>query len=174
MLALKMSILGGEMEIVRFVKIFLVLCVGLWGLLGTIGNLSNLADVYNEVRNVTSMSGVPEEVGPPWRTTNPLVVWAGVIAIVLGKLAAVAGGYGGLKMLQHVNAAPAEFNKSKQWAIAGCGLAFAIMMFSFTIVAETAFFMFYTPRFEGAAALAFRLGGSFALITLLVAQPEPD
>lgn len=163
------------MEIVRFVKVFLVLCVGLWGLLGTVGNLSNLSDVYNEVREVTMMSGVPEGVGPPWRTENPLVVWAGVIAIVLGKLAAlIGGGYGGLQMLKHVNATPADFAKSKKWAVAGCGLAFALMFFSFTIIAETAFFMFYTPIYEGAAALAFRLAGSFALITLFVAQPEPD
>ena len=163
------------MEIVRFVKIFLVLCVGLWGLLGTIGNLSSLPDVYNEVREVTTMSGIPEDVGPPWRTANPIVVWAGVAFIVLGKLAAlVGGGYGGLLMLKHVNAAPPEFNKSKKWAVAGCGLAFALMVFSFTIVAETAFFMFFTPRYEGAAALAFRLAGSFALITIFVAQPEPE
>ncbi len=159
----------------RYVKIFLVLSIGIWGLLGTIGNLSSLPDIYAEVREVTTMSGVPEGVGPPWRTANPLVVWAGVAVIVLGKIAAlIGGGFGSAIMLRHVNDTPANFRKSKWLAIAGCGLAFGLLILSFTIIAESAFFMFYNLRYEGAAALAFRLAGSFALITLFVAQAEPD
>lgn len=162
------------MSMVRYVKIFLVFSVGFWGLLGTIGNLSSLPDVYNEVRQVTSMSGVPEGIGPPWRTSNPIVVWIGVFSIVLGKIAAlIGGGIGGVAMLRHVNDAPLEFARSKKWAVAGCGLAFGLTVLSFTLIAEGAFFMFYDPNYEGAAALAFRFSGSFALITLFVAQPEP-
>lgn len=163
------------MKTVRLVKVFLVLSVGIWGLLGTVGNLSSLPDVYDTVREVTSMSGVPEGVGPPWRTSSPFVVWTGVAAIVLGKLAAlIGGGFGGLAMLRCVNAPAIDFERSKKWAIVGCGLAFGLMVFSFTIIAEGAFFMFYDPRYEGAAALAFRFAGSFALITLFVAQSEPN
>lgn len=154
---------------------FLVLSVGIWGLIGTVGNLSGLPDVYNSVREVTTMSGVPEGVGPPWRTANPFVVWTGVIAIVLGKLAALFGGaVGGVVMLRHVKAPSVDFEKSKKWAIAGCGLAAGLLILSFTIIAEGAFFMFYDPRYVGAAEIAFRFAGSFALITLFVAQSEPD
>ncbi|MCH9672427.1 MAG: DUF2165 domain-containing protein, partial [Gammaproteobacteria bacterium] len=93
------------MEPVRYVKIFLVLSVGLWGLIGVIGNLSSLSDTYSEVAKVTSMSGVPEDFGPPWRTENPLIVWIGVLTIVLGKIAALVGGvFGGLVMLKNVRA----------------------------------------------------------------------
>lgn len=163
------------MEIVRYVKVFLVLSVGIWGLIGTVGNLSGLPDVYNSVRDVTTMSGVPEGVGPPWKTANPFVVWTGVIAIVLGKLAALFGGaVGGIVMLRHVNAPSVDFEKSKKWAIAGCGLAAGLLILSFTIIAEGAFFMFYDPRYVGAAEIAFRFAGSFALITLFVAQSELD
>lgn len=163
------------MEIVRYVKVFLVISVGIWGLIGTVGNLSGISDVYSAVRDVTTMSGVPEGVGPPWKTANPFVVWAGVVAIVLGKLAAlVGGGFGGGMMLRHVNAPSVEFERSKKWAVAGCGLAAGLLIFSFTIVAEAAFFMFYDPRYVGAAEIAFRFAGSFALITLFVAQSEPE
>ena len=158
---------------IRLVKIFLVLSVGLWGLIGAVGNLSGLPETYTAVEQVTTMSGVPDGVGPPWRTDNAAVVWLGVVVIVLGKLAALAGGVGGVHMLKHVKSSADEFAKSKTWAVAGCSMAFALMFFSFTVVAESAFFMFFSPE-AGAGALAFRFSGSFALIALFVAQPEPD
>ncbi len=159
---------------IRYVKIFMVLAVGIWGLIGTFGNLAGLSDVYNEVLKVTSMAAIPEDFGPPWRTGNPVIVWLGVLFIVLGKVAAlVGGGYGGAVMLKHVNAPVEQFNKAKTWAVAGCGLAFGLMFFSFTVMGESAFFMFYDPVHAGAAALAFRFSGSFALVALFVAQPEP-
>ena len=162
------------MTIIRYVKIFLVLAVGFWGLTGVIGNLSHLSEVYDTVREVTSMSGVPEGVGPPWRTSNALVVWLGVATIVLGKVAAVMGGVGGVAMWRNVSASPSDFNSSKKWAIAGCGLAFGLLMFGFTIAAESTFFMFFNAKLAGAGELAFRFAGSFALVALFVAQPEPD
>lgn len=164
-----------DVELVRYVKIFLVLSVGLWGLVGVISNLSSLPETYSEVRNVTTMSGIPEEFGPPWRTANPLVVWIGVLTIVLGKIAAMVGGcFGGGMMLKNVHAASIDFNRSKKWAIAGCGLAFALTFFSFTLVAESTFFMFFNEQLSGAGEFAFRLAASFALVTLFVAQPELD
>ncbi len=163
------------MKLLRWVKILLVLTVGVWGLIGTVGNLSGLSEVYDAVRHVTTMTGIPEDVGPPWRTDNPLVVWIGVAAIVLGKIAALAGGgIGGVTMLRNVNSSSDKFRKSKTWAVAGCGAAFALMFFSFTIMAESAFFMFFSPQYVGAGELAFRLGGSLALVALFVAQAEPD
>ncbi len=159
---------------IRYVKIFMVLSVGVWGLIGTFGNLAGLSDVYNEVLKVTSMAAIPEDFGPPWRTGNPVIVWLGVLFIVLGKVAAlVGGGYGGAVMLKHVSAPAEQFSKAKTWAVAGCGLAFGLMFFSFTVMGESAFFMFYDAVHAGAAALAFRFAGSFALIALFVAQPEP-
>ncbi len=159
---------------VRYVKVFLVISVGIWGLLGTIGNLSGLPEVYGEVSKVTTMSGVPEGIGPPWRTSNPVVVSLGVVSIVLGKIAALFGGaYGGILMLRNVRGTTEAFARAKRWPLVGCGLAFGLTILSFAILAEGAFFMFYDARYVGAAELAFRLTGSFALIALFVAQPEP-
>ena len=160
---------------IRYAKIFLVFCVGFWGLLGTVGNLSDVQAVYGAVSGVTSMSSVPEGVGPPFRTVSPVVIWAGVLLIIVGKLVAlVGGGYGGVLMLKNVKAPAPEFDKAKKWAVAGCGLTFGLLVLSFTIIAEGAFFMVYSPQYAGAAELAFRLAGSFALITIFVALPERD
>ena len=163
---------GREMTVIRYVKIFLVLAVGYWGLVGTVGNLSHLSEVYNEVQSVTSMSGVPEGVGPPWRTSNAVVVSIGVAAVLFGKIAAVIGGYGGISMWRNVNATASDFNRSKKWAIAGCALAFGLVMFSFTFAAEGTFFMFYDPSKQVAGELAFRFAGSFALVAIVVAQED--
>lgn len=157
---------------IRLVKIFLALSVGLWGLIGAIGNLSGLSGVYETVAQVTTMSGVPEGVGPPWQTDNPVVVWVGVMTIVLGKLAALLGGVGGIVMLRHLRSELHDFQNSKTWAVAGCGMAFALTFFSFTVVAESGFFMFYSSGASAAGELAFRISGSFALIAIFIAQPE--
>ena len=163
------------MKAVRYVKIFLVLTVGFWGLIGTFGNLAGISDVYNEVLKVTSMQSIPEGVGPPWRTSSAIVVWLGYALILLGKVVALVGGtWGGIAMLKNVNSGAADFNRAKSWAIAGCGAAFALMYFTFTVFGESVFFMFFDPLHSGAAALAFRFAGSFALITLFVAQPDTD
>ena len=158
---------------IRLVKILLALSVGLWGLIGLVGNLAGLSDTYEAVQHVTSMSGVPEDVGPPWRTSNAIIVSIGVVAIVLGKLAAVLAGVGGIVMMKNRNESAEAFRQSKRWAVAGAGLAFAMMFLSFTVLAETAFFMFFGPE-AGAGELAFRYSASFALIALFLGQPEVD
>lgn len=160
---------------IRYVKIFLVLSIGVWGLIGTVGNLSDVQSVYDAVVGVASMSGVPEGAGPPWRTTSPVVIWAGVLLIVLGKLTALVGGFfGGAVMLKHANASREEFAHAKKWAVAGCGLTFGLLILSFTVIAEGTFFMFFSQQHAGVGELAFRFAGSFGLITIFVAQAEPD
>ena len=160
---------------VRYTKVFLVFCVAFWGLIGTVGNLSDIQSVYDAVRDVTSMEGIPEGFGPPWRTTNPIVVWIGVLFIVLGKLTALIGaGYGAVRMFKCANGTAQDFAAAKQWAIAGCAATFGLLILSFTIIAEGAFFMFVSPSHSEAAAIAFRFAGSFALITIFVAMPDAD
>ncbi len=158
---------------VRLIKVLLALSVFLWGVIGATGNLTNLHQAYDAVEAITSMSGVPEGVGPPWRTTNSLVVSLGVVLIVLGKFAAVIAGCGAIAMFRNLREVPDVFHRSKFWAIAGCSLAFTLTFLGFTVMAESAFFMFYTPE-GGAGQLAFRFAASFALAALFIAQRDSD
>ncbi len=158
---------------IRLIKALIALSVGVWGVIGLVGNLAGLPQTYETVEAITSMSGVPEGVGPPWRTSNVLVVSLGTAVIVMGKLAAVLAGVGAIFMLRSISKPPEEFHKSKHWAVVGCGLAFALMFLGFTVMAESAFFMFYTPE-GGAGQLAFRFSASFALAALFISHRDSD
>lgn len=162
------------MTLLRMAKIIVALAIGLWGLVGLMGNLVGIMDVYLDVERVTSMAQVPEGEGPPWGTSNPFVVWAGVLAIVLGKAAAVICGVGGVMMVRRVSSSPEEFAQAKKLAVAGAGLAFAINFVAFTIFAESVFFMFYAGNLASVGPLAFRFTASFALATLFLMQVEPS
>lgn len=160
---------------VRYVKIILVFCVGLFGIVGAATNFLSIPAVYGSIETVASMTRVPEPLRMPWATTSPIVVWGGVLLVIFGKLTAVFGGcFGGVKMLKKVNAPKEEFEKAKDWALAGCGLTFGLLILSFTVVSEASFFSFYSAPLESAGAFAYRLSGSFALITLFVAMPEVE
>lgn len=164
---------GREHMTIRLIKALIALSVGLWGVIGLVGNLAGLSQTYEAVEAVTSMANVPEGVGPPWRTSSTLVVSLGAAVIVFGKLAAVIAGFGAVSMLGSLGKTPEEFHRAKYWAVAGCGLAFALMFLGFTVMAESAFFMFYTPE-GGAGQLAFRFSASFALAALFISQRDSD
>ncbi|MEM6817449.1 MAG: DUF2165 family protein [Pseudomonadota bacterium] len=158
---------------IRITKVAVALAIGVWGLIGLVSNLAALSSVYATVEKVTSMAAVPEGMGPPWATTNALVVGTGVLVIVLGKLAGLICGVGGIRMLAKTRASSGEFIAAKRWAIVGAGLAFALTFFGFNVMAEGVFFAFFGPE-GGAGPLAFRFAAGFALAALFIAQPETD
>ncbi len=161
----------------RHLKILFAAIVAYWGLVGVIGNLASLGVAYDYVEMVTSMSGVFEEgrPAPPWRTSHPIVVSAGVALIVLGKLGAlVFCSVGVVRMIRARHADDRAFAAAKSWAVVGCGLAVAMLFGGFVVVGETMYLMWVNPDGEHAAAGAWRYGGFIALIMLFIAQAEPD
>ena len=77
------------------------------------GNLAALTDVYADAESITSMAAAPDDEGPPRGTTNPIIVWAGKLAIVLRKVAAVVCGLGGIVMARHFRAPTDQFIAAK-------------------------------------------------------------
>ena len=162
---------------IRNLKILLAAIVAYWGLIGAIGNFASLGVAYDYVEMVTSMSGVFEEgrAAPPWRTSSPVVVSAGVALIVLGKLGAMAFcGIGVVQMIKARSADHRAFAAAKSWAVVGCGLAVAMLFGGFTVVGETMYLMWVDPGGEHVAAGAWRYGGFIALIMIFIAQAEPE
>ncbi|MDJ0907415.1 MAG: DUF2165 family protein [Woeseiaceae bacterium] len=162
---------------IRTLKILFAGIVAFWGLIGAMGNFASLGIAYEYVEMVTSMSGVFEErdAAPPWRTTSPIVVSAGVALIVLGKLGAmVFCSLGAFKMVRARKADQRSFASAKQWAVFGCGLAVAMLFGGFTVIGETMYLMWIAPDGEHAAAGAWRYGGFIALIMIFIAQAEPE
>ena len=162
---------------VRQLKILFAGIVAFWGLIGVMGNLASLGVAYDYVEMVTSMSGIFEEgrAAPPWRTTNPIVVSAGVALIVLGKLGAlVFCSIGVFRMIKARNAGQHVFAAAKSWAVVGCGVAVAMLFGGFAVIGETMYLMWVNPDGEHAAAGAWRYGGFIALIMIFIAQREPE
>ncbi|MEO1041873.1 MAG: DUF2165 family protein [Pseudomonadota bacterium] len=159
---------------IRWLKIIFVVGIAVWGLIGTLGNLLSLDAAYKSVEQVTSMEWMADGVGPPWRTTSPVVIGMGVALIILGKLAAaVMCSIGAVTMIKSVGRDAASFQTSKRFAIVGAGAAVFMLFFGFTVIGETAYLMFFEPYLVGAADAAWRYGGFIGLIMLFLAQPEP-
>lgn len=157
----------------RAVKLSLVLLVCLWGIIGCIGNFSQLEYTYKTVESVTGMAWMPEGVGPPWRTENPIVISLGVAVIIGGKLAAaIFCGFGAWRMISTLSAEYTEFEKAKTPAIIGCVIAFASLFGGFTLFGETAFLMFNDPGNVQAAQAAWRYGGAIMLIAFYLSLRE--
>ncbi|MDJ0759970.1 MAG: DUF2165 family protein [Woeseiaceae bacterium] len=155
---------------IRTLKILFAAIVAFWGLVGVIGNLASLSVAYEYVEMVTGMSDVFEEgrPAPPWRTASPVIVWAGVMLIVLGKLGAfVFCSIGAFRMLKVRTADTRAFAAAKKYAVFGCGLAVVMLFGGFTVVGETMYLMWVNPDGEHAAAGAWRYGG-------FIAQTEPE
>lgn len=160
---------------VRDVKILLIVLVALWGLVGAAGNLSHLGLAYAAVESVTTMPAFPIDAAPPWRTANPVVVWAGVALIVFGKLAAaIFCGIGAVTMVKRRGADSAVFQNAKRFALVGCGLAVAMLFGGFIVIGETLYAMFRDPGHAQAAAAAFRYGGFIAVIMIFVGQRDDE
>ncbi len=161
----------------RSIKILFAAIVAFWGLVGAIGNFASLSIAYEYVEMVTSMSRVVEDGGaaPPWRTSSPVIVWAGVMLIVLGKLGAFAFcSTGAYRMVKARKSDARAFAEAKKFAVFGCGLAVAMLFGGFTVIGETMYLMWVDPDGEHAAAGAFRYGGFIALIMIFIAQAESE
>ena len=156
----------------RIVKITLVVLVAAWGL---IGGIKNFADIDGGIGAVQAVMNPPESVGlPDWQVvTNPILVWIGWLTIPLGKLGAAAlCGFGAWRMWKSRTLESASFNKAKEYGIAGCGVAIAMLFGGFFVVGEVYFDLWMAPLGDVALPNAFRMIGCIGVIALIVAQSD--
>jgi predicted small integral membrane protein len=158
----------------RIMKILLVLSVALWGLLGSLGNIEDWTGTTGAVRAVASMSGFPGGAERWQATTNPLVITAAAVFIVLFKLA-VAGLSltGAWRMWGSRKGDRETFGSAKTLALAGCAVA-VLGLFGGWIVVGEGWFEFWRSDAlrEPAGGAAFRYGGFIALIALMVGSRD--
>lgn len=157
----------------RITKILLVLSVAAWGLLGAVGNLAAWKGTTGAVGAVTSMATFAGGATQWQATTNPAVILAGAVFIVLFKLSSAGLCFAGTwRMWVERRAAPPAFNQAKQLALAGCAVAVFGLFAGWTVIGETWFEMWRAAALLPAADGAFRYGGFIALIALLVGSRE--
>lgn len=155
-------------------KILLVLGVALWCVLGAFGNLTDWSGTMGGVKAVTSMATF-EDGAAHWRaTSNPVVVVAGALFIMLSK--AIAGLLcleGARRMWGTRKDAAAEFARAKTFALTGCAIAVFMLFVGFSVIAETWFELWRSDAMRGPVlASAFRYAGMIALIAIFVGMRD--
>ena len=98
----------------RIVKIGLVLSVALWGILGARGNIADWKGTTGAVAAVTSMSTFAGGADRWEATTNPVVILAGAVFIVLFKVTtALMCLFGAWRMAAHRTSDAEAFGRAK-------------------------------------------------------------
>ncbi len=157
----------------RIMKILLAASVALWGLLGALGNLMNWTATTGAVVAVTSMSTFPG--GPErWQaTTNPAVILAGALFILLAKIATGVLCAAGTWRMWTARKQDAAFAQAKAPVLSGCAVAIFMLFVGFAILGEGWFEFWRSAELrETAGAPAFRYSAMIALIALFIATRD--
>jgi predicted small integral membrane protein len=156
------------------VKSIMMLTVALWGFVGALHNLVDWNGTIAAVGAVTSM--VTFEGGADgWQaTSNPILIWAGAIFIILSKLvAAILCSIGGIRMWRENVSDEAAYYLAKNMALAGCGVAMIMLFGGFIVIAESWFELWRSESMLGPVLQSsFRYGGMIGLIALFVASKD--
>lgn len=157
----------------RWLKILLAALVSLWGLVGLLVNLTVPEAVFSSVQTVASVPYLESEDAPLWRVTSPVLIWIAVAAINGAKAVAfLLCGFGVLKMVGASRSSPREFMSASAPAIAGCGVAFAMLFGGFIVLGEHLYEMFRIEGLALAGELAFRYAGAIGIVMIFLSQKE--
>jgi len=154
----------------RFTKISMAALVAIWAFAGATFNVMHWSETTGAVAAATSMSTF-EGGADNWRaTTNPAIIVLGAVFIVAMKLlTGVLCLLGAAKMWAARKAAAADFVKSKELAIAGCGVAMILLFGGWIVAAETWFELWRSDALRDISLQsAFRYGAMITLIALFI------
>lgn len=157
----------------RIIKILLIFSVFLWGVFGALGNILDWSGTTGAVESVASMSTF-EGGAQDWRaTTNPVLILAGALFIVLSKITAgLLCLIGAWRMWGARKSDSAEFIQAKSFALSGCGVAILMLFLGFIVIGEGWFELWRSDVFRDIAGQsAFRYAGMIGLIAIFVTSP---
>lgn len=159
---------------IRYLKIVLVIFVGLQGLLYVAGNIANWGAATGTVGYVLGQQGTEiytTAIFPP--ITHPALVTMALLLILLGELSVGLVSLKGAWDLWRARRQPREaFNASKTFAVLGPGLAMVVWFGGFIVIGGALFQMWQSEvgesSFEGAFVYAITSG----LVMLFVNTPD--
>lgn len=158
----------------RLVKVGLMATAAWWAIGSGLYNVTNWTESLTYVEAVTSMS-MFEGGSDSWRaTSSPIIIWAGLLFIFGGKVAAaIMCGLGTWRMWNARAADRHTFVEARQIGLSGCGIAVIMLFAGFIGIAEN-FFELWRSSDIGASVLggAYRYGGVMALIGILVGATD--
>ena len=157
----------------RLVKIVLMVLVGLWGLFSGITNLVGYETGHGFVTAVMMREGASPSGGPFITMSNPLLTHFGYAVVWLSKL--ISGGLclWGAMQLWHARTAPAEvFNSAKATALAGSGVALAMLFGGFFVAGGAYFGMWTSPVGQASHEFATQYLVGIGMVSLFVASQD--
>jgi len=161
---------------IRYLKILLVVFVGLSGFLFVAGNIANWSAGVELVRYVLSMEGhkiYNTHIFTP--VTNSALVIIAFLVILMGELLVGALSFKGAWDLWNARKGSAnEFNAAKTFAILGTGMAMVVWFGGFVVVGGALFQMWQTQIGAGSFDDAFVYAASAGLVLLFVSNPDVD
>ncbi len=157
----------------RIAKVFLIFAVAMWGLVGAFGNVTDWDGTIGAVGAATSMATFEGGVDSWKATTNPAVIFAGALFIMLSKVLAGLLCLAGAWRMLVTRGDDAAFAKAKTLALTGCAVAVFMLFGGFIVIAES-WFELWQSEVMRAPVLesAYRYAGMIALIALFVGARE--
>jgi predicted small integral membrane protein len=160
--------------LIRYLKIILVLLVGLTGLFFVAGNIANWNVGLDLVGYVLSMEGheiYSTHIFPP--VTNTTLVTIAYLLILAGEsLVAVLSLKGAWDLWGARKGSADDFNSSKTNAILGTGMAMIVWFGGFIVIGGVLFQMWQTEIGAGSFHDAFIFAVIGGLVMLFVSNPD--
>ena len=160
--------------LIRYLKIILIVFVGLTGLLFVAGNVANWNAGLELVGYVLSMEGheiYGSHIVPP--VTNSALVTIAFLVILAGEFLVGALSLKGAWDLWSARKGSADvFNAAKTYAVLGTGMAMVVWFGGFVVIGGVLFQMWQTQIGHGSFADAFVFAASGALVLLFVSRPD--
>lgn len=159
---------------IRYLKIILVLFVGLQALLYVAANTANWSAGVGAVGYVLSMEGhdiYGTHIFPP--VTHPALVTIAYLLILTGEsLVGVLSLKGAWELWNARKASADVFNASKAFALLGTGMAMVVWFGGFIVIGGALFQMWQTEIGAGSFDNAFVFAATGGLIMLIVSRPD--
>jgi predicted small integral membrane protein len=163
------------MLITRLAKIVMVLSLSIFCLLVAFDNLTDYATNYLFVSHVLSMDTTFPGNSLMYRSIINEVAWQVAYALIIAAEAAtgVLLLAGAVRLWQARAGSGTEFNRAKDYAVAGATLAFLVWFFGFMVVGGEWFAMWESQSWNGQEA-AFRFYVTVLAVLIFLNQPDPD
>ncbi|MEE9190294.1 MAG: DUF2165 domain-containing protein [Candidatus Neomarinimicrobiota bacterium] len=159
---------------IRYLKIILVVFVGLTGLLFVAGNIANWNAGRELVRYVLSMEGheIYSTHIVPSVTNSALVTIAYLLILAGESLVGVLSLKGAWDLWSARKGSADDFNASKTYAILGTGMAMVVWFGIFIVIGGVLFQMWQTQIGTGSFRDSFILAAIGGLVLLFVSSPD--
>ena len=158
---------------IRYLKIILVVFVGLQGLLYAAGNVANWSAGLGAVGYVLGMQDHEIYAAHifPSVTSTALVTFA-FLAILSGEFLVGALSFKGAWDMWRARAGADAFNAAKTYAILGAGMAMVVWFGVFVVIGGALFEMWQTKVGSASFHDAFIFAASGGLVLLIVNNPD--